>query len=138
MEQQCLICHEDFKLNYIKLECNHIYCTECFKAWFSQNKRQCCLCFKNFETFKEVKESKFEDLYKNSEINDIIEKNDLLTKQLNKTIEEKIEVENALNQATNIIQTNALMLQEASKHLEEIFDRLPSRNRKIREYEDLI
>jgi chromatin remodeling complex protein RSC6 len=68
--EHCLICHEDFELNYIKLDCNHSYCTECFKAWFKSNKHACCFCFKNFTTFKEVKESTFEEL--TNRINDFI------------------------------------------------------------------
>jgi hypothetical protein len=59
--KQCLICKEDYGLNYIELDCNHTYCTKCFKEWYSTNKYTCYCCFEKFTSFKEVKRNTLQE-----------------------------------------------------------------------------
>lgn len=47
----CSICYDNLESEFIKLECSHSYCNECFKAWYSKSdvKESCCLCFKTID-----------------------------------------------------------------------------------------
>lgn len=70
MESECLICKEHFKVEYITLDCEHTYCKDCFMKWYEDNKRVCCFCFKEFESFVEVKKSNISDLLNSNEGSD--------------------------------------------------------------------
>ncbi len=133
--EQCLICQEDFELNYIKLDCNHTYCIECFKAWFQVNKHTCCYCFKNFETFKEVKKSRFDDLYNKPDLNDIIQKKQTITRELQKVIKENKQLKQEFDEALVVLEESAAIIAKVSM---EQRGKQISKKRKIREYEDLI
>lgn len=70
MESECLICKEHFKVGYVTLDCEHTYCKDCFMKWYEDNKRVCCFCFKEFDSFVEVKKSNVSDLLNSNEDSD--------------------------------------------------------------------
>ncbi len=134
--KQCLICKDHFELNYIKLDCNHAYCTECFKSWFKSNKHACCYCFKNFTTFKEVKESKFQELYTKNELPDAYEIG-LLKKDYEKLQEENEELNDEIDILINQneekdIRINTLnwLLEGVKNELDELLPEAIKINRK--------